>query len=128
MDLQTYEKFEQNIISTWEEVFKKGQLTMWILLALKNGQKHMGAIKEFIDNATNKTMAADDQSMYRALRRFLQMELVDYQEEPSDQGGPARKVYSLTETGARVLQKFVNRNIAGIFYKPEIIKLLEGEK
>ena len=116
--------FEQKIIAAWEEVYKKGLLTLWILLALKDGSKYMSAIKEFIDSAANESLAADDQSMYRALRRFYKMELVEYKEEPSDQGGPARKVYLLTATGRNVLNGFIGRNIINIYYKPKIQKLL----
>jgi len=123
------EKFENNILSTWEEVYKKGQLTFWLLLAVKASARHMADIRGFIQEATNGTLTADDQSLYRALRRLHSMQLINFQEEPSDQGGPDRKVYALSETGQRVLGQFIERNITGIFYKPEIKQLLEeGEK
>lgn len=124
MDSVQLTAFEQKIIAAWEEVYKKGLLTLWILLALKNGSKYMSAIKEFIDSAANESLAADDQSMYRALRRFHKIELIEYKEEPSDQGGPARKAYFLTGTGRNVLNGFIKRNIADIYYKPKIQKLL----
>lgn len=116
--------FEQKIINTWEEVYKKGQLTLWILLALKKSPKHMQAIKNFIHRVTHHTLQADDQSMYRALRRFTSMELITFYEAPSTHHGPAVKIYSLTSTGQRILKSFITRNITTIFYKPNIKKLL----
>ncbi len=116
--------YEMKLLAGWEEVFKKGQLTLWIMLALKDGAKHMAAIKDFIHQATNGTMTADDQSMYRSLRRYYDAELVDFKEVPG-KGGPDLKIYSLTDVGTKVLDVFVGRNIKDVFYKPEIKKLLE---
>ncbi|HSW37666.1 MAG TPA: PadR family transcriptional regulator [Candidatus Saccharimonadales bacterium] len=115
--------YEQKLLDGWEEVFKKGQLTMWIMLALKDGPKHMADIKAFIDEATNGTLTADDQSMYRALRRYYDVELVDFTTEPG-KSGPDRKVYSLTKIGQRVLEEFIARNITSVFFKPQIVNLL----
>lgn len=119
--------FEQRILDTWEEVYKKGQLTLWILLSLKHQPKHMTAIKKFITRATNNSLSADDQSMYRALRRFAEMELITYREIPSTRHGPDLKVYSLTATGARVLNTFIKKNVTAIFYKKKIKKLLNNQ-
>jgi len=117
---------EQSLLNGWEEVFKKGQLTLWVLLALKHGPKYMGDIKAFIGDATNGALSADDVSMYRALRRYTQAELVDFTATPG-KGGPDRKVYSLTPTGQVVLRSFCERNIAEVFYKPAIQKLIRGD-
>jgi len=122
-------QFEQKILSAWEEVYKKGQLTLWLLLAFKDSSKDMADTKAFIEGSTRATLTADDQSMYRALRRLAQMELIDYSEQESVKGGPSRKIYQLTALGRSVLGKFVSRNIAGIYYQPGVKKLiLEGEK
>jgi len=122
MKLTTY---EQSLLSGWEEVFKKGQLTLWILLALKDGPKYMADIKTFISSATNGVLSADDVSVYRALRRYVQAELLVFETVPG-KGGPERKVYSLTPTGQKVLQAFCTRNIASVFYKPTIQTLIQG--
>ena len=37
-----------DLLSSWEETYKKGQLTLWIFLALKDGQKYVDEIKKFI--------------------------------------------------------------------------------
>ena len=123
------EQFEQNILSTWEEVYKKGQLTLWLLLALKKSPKDMYNTKAFILESTNNSLTVDDMSMYRALRRLVQMKLIDFNEQDSPKGGPNRKVYELTGAGTRVLGGFIRRNISGIFYEPKTKKIiLEGEK
>jgi len=119
--------FENKLLTTWEEVYKKGQLTLWILLSLKAGSRDMTGIKQFIEHSTNGTLSVDDQSLYRALRRLHQMELTEYQEEPSEKSGPNRKVYRLTSIGKRVLNSFIKRNITEIFYKPDIKTLLKGD-
>lgn len=117
--------YEQDLLQAWEEVFKKGQLTLWVLLSLKAGPKHMAEIKDYIQTATNDTLSADDQSMYRALRRYYDAEMVTYTTEPGH-NGPDRKVYALTETGVKILSSFVERNIAGVYFKPENQTLLGG--
>lgn len=117
--------YEQKILQTWEEVYKKGQLTLWILLSLKNKPDHMGEMKKFIDEATNGTIIADDKSMYRALRRLKQMDLIDCEEMPGE-AGPNRKNYYLTSIGKNILDKFIERNILQIYFKGEIIKLIKS--
>lgn len=125
--MQELDKYERKLLEGWEEVFKKGQLTLWIMLALKDGPKHMSEIKHFIHLATNGTLSADDQSMYRALRRYYDTELVDFKQEPS-KGGPDLKIYSLSHVGNKVLNSFTKRNILEVFFKPEIKNLIEGAK
>jgi DNA-binding PadR family transcriptional regulator len=115
---------KQQLLFAWEEVYKKGQLTFWLMIALKDGPKHMAEIKEFINGSTNGTLGADDQSMYRALRRYYDAELLDSTTEPGS-GGPDRKVYSLSELGAEILDDFIKRNIRTVYYKEEIKALLE---
>lgn len=112
------------ILDGWEDVYKKGQLTLWILLALKDGPKHMAVVKQFIHDVTNGSIEADDKSMYRALRRYHGAEMVDFCLQSSDGGGPDHKVYSLTDVGAKVLAAFTRRNITDIFFSPTVTKLL----
>ena len=115
--------YVDGLLQGWEEVHKKGQLTLWILLALKDGPKHMAGIKSFIDAATNHALTVDDQSMYRALRRYYETELADYEAAPGN--GPDRKVYRLSAIGEDVLRQFVRRNIVDTLYKPSIKSLIE---
>ncbi|HSH18479.1 MAG TPA: PadR family transcriptional regulator [Candidatus Saccharimonadales bacterium] len=115
--------FEDKLLGGWEDVYKKGQLTLWVLLALKHGPKHMAEIKQFILQLTNNLVEADDKSMYRALRRFTEVGMTSYTVGVND-AGPDRKVYALTNTGHTVLHAFIDRNIAGIFYKDSVRQLL----
>lgn len=94
------------------------------MLALKDGPKHMADIKVFIEKATNGALSADDKSMYRALRRYYDIEMLDFSQE-AGKGGPDRKVYKLTDVGLRVLNEFTKRNISDVFYQPHIRMLIE---
>ncbi len=118
--------YEQKLLDGWEDVFKKGQLTLWIMLALKDGPKHMADIKAFISAATNGVLSADDKSMYRALRRYHDVALLAFDQEPG-KGGPDRKVYRLTKLGLQILDAFTKRNISDVFYAPRIRGLIERE-
>lgn len=116
--------YEQELLDGWEDVYKKGQLTLWIMLALKDGPKHMADIKTFIALATNNSLSADDKSMYRALRRYYDTELVEFSLEARD-NGPDRKIYRLTIIGRNVLDAFIKRNITDVFFKSDIKELIE---
>lgn len=105
--------YEQNLLNGWEEVFKKGQLTLWIMLALDDGPKHMTEIKDFISSATQQALTADDQSMYRSLRRYNSAEIIDFNSKPGN-NGPDLKIYRLTKLGKKLLQEFLERNIKPI--------------
>lgn len=117
------DRYEQQLLHGWESVFKKGQLTLWILLALKDGPKFMPDIKAFALQATHGVVDADEKSLYRALRRFTEAEMVTYTTE-ANSNGPDRKRYRLTDTGRRVLDAFMKRNIVDIFFEPAIQRLL----
>jgi PadR family transcriptional regulator PadR len=111
------------LLQGWEDVFKKGQLTLWILLALHDGPKDMAGIREYMARTTNGLIAADDVSLYRALRRYYDNEITDYTTVPGK--GPERKFYNLTPIGLSLLSHFVRRNIVDTLYQPEIRKTLE---
>jgi DNA-binding PadR family transcriptional regulator len=120
----TPDKYEGQLLAGWEEIYKRGQLTLWILLALYDGPKHMSLIKEYIQSHTNSMLTADDQSMYRALRRYDETELVTFKTEQAA-NGPDHKVYGLTKTGQHVLVQFVQRNIVVLLHEPMIKKIME---
>ena len=106
-------KYEITLLEGWEDIYKKAQLTLWILLALKDSPKAMADIKAFIQQRTNNTITADDKSMYRALRRFKDADIVSFVAE-SSASGPDKKVYSLSITGGRLLQAFLHRNVHSV--------------
>lgn len=121
------QSFEQTLLQGWEDVYRKSQLTLWLLLSLKEGPKHVAQIKSFIGDATNGLVASDEQSIYRALRRYHKVELVGYKEVPGS-SGPARKEYYLTDVGLRVLNSFVKRNIIDTLFRPDIQVLIYKDK
>ncbi len=53
------------LLSAWEETYKKGQLTLWIFLSLKDGKKYVDEIKGFVEEQSNQTMTCESQSLYR---------------------------------------------------------------
>lgn len=124
--IDTLTEYENQLLGGWEEIYKRGQLTLWILIALLDGPKHMSEIKDYIEVHTNNMLTADDQSMYRALRRYTEAELVSYKSLQST-NGPDKKIYSITATGENVLRQFIARNIATLVTEPMIQKIL-GEK
>ena len=115
--------YEDKLLQGWEEVFRKAQLAPWIMLALKDGPKHMAAIKRFIHSSTGGAVSADDQSYYRALRRYHRAQMLEYVSRPG-QSGPDRKVYHLSAIGERVLREFLKRNFTDVFYRPVVKKLI----
>jgi PadR family transcriptional regulator PadR len=116
--------YQQSLLIGWEEIFKKGQLTLWIALALKDGPKHMAEIKDFITRLNNGTTEVDDRSIYRALRRYHKADIVTFKMVPSD-NGPERKIYRLSKNGQVLVDAFCKRNIIDVFYKPAIKRLIE---
>ena len=110
------------LLSAWEETYKKGQLTFWVLLALKESNKCVEDIKEFVEKVSEGTMTCEEQSLYRNLRKFQHLDIVTYENRKVSKG-PDRKYYYLTENGNKLFKRFVERNIL-IFTKDSIINLL----
>lgn len=112
----------EELLDAWEETYKKGQLTFWVFLALKESNKCMEEIKEFVERASEGTMTCEEQSLYRNLRKFQNLDIVTYDSRKVSKG-PDRKYYYLTPTGEELFKRFVERNIM-IFTKESIINLL----
>lgn len=112
----------EELLNAWEETYKKGQLTLWVFLALKEERKCVEEIKEFVERMSEGTMSCEEQSLYRNLRKFQHLEIVAYESKKVSKG-PDRKYYYLTETGEELFKCFVERNIL-IFTKESIINLL----
>lgn len=111
------------LLSAWEETYKKGQLTLWIFLALKDGKKYMDEIKNFVEEQSEHTMSCESQSLYRNLRKYQHIGVVDF-DTGAGRKGPERKYYYLTPLGQQLLARFIDRNIA-LFYNKKIKDLLE---
>ena len=116
--------YERTLLEGWEEVFKRGQLTFWVLLALREGPKHMAEIREWLSGMTDGMVSAEERSLYRSLQRFYDSELVTAS-AASGHRGPERKVYALSPSGEKVLSAFIERDIR-LFLKPEVVRLLQG--
>lgn len=110
------------LLYAWEETYKKGQLTFWVFLALKDGKKYVDEIKDFVETMSEGAMSCEEQSLYRNLRKFQHLDIVTY-ESIKVSKGPERKYYCLTEMGNELFKRFVERNIM-IFSKNSIINLL----
>jgi PadR family transcriptional regulator PadR len=103
---QTY---EDKLLVQWEDVYKKGQLTLWILLSLKDGPKYVEQILQFMTEVTEGNFGCDEQSLYRSLRKLYEVEIVDFEAQKSEKG-PDKKVYLLSPLGGRLLERFLERN------------------
>ena len=43
------------LVADWDEVYKKGQLSLWVLLAVYDGKKYAAQISDFMSEATRKS-------------------------------------------------------------------------
>jgi len=116
------EKYIEQLLSGWEETYKKGQLTFWLLLAIKDEKRYIDEITDFVKSMSDGTINCEEQSVYRAFRKFYDADMVDFEYKTGFKG-PDRKYYFLTEIGKELLDHFIERNIL-IFYKKELIDLL----
>lgn len=110
------------LLDAWEETYKKGQLTFWVFLALKESNKCVEEIKEFVEKKSEGSMSCEEQSLYRNLRKFQHLDIVTYESKRVSKG-PDRKYYYLTEMGNELFKRFVERNIL-IFTKESINNLI----
>jgi len=113
------------LLTAWEETYKKGQLTLWIFLSLKDGKKYVDEIKHFVEEQSNQTMLCESQSLYRNLRKFQHLGVVNYEVGEGNKG-PERKYYFLTELGRDLLDSFIKRNI-NLFFNERIKNLINKE-
>ena len=113
-DLDAY---EQRVLDGWEEIYKRGLVSMWLLLAVRDEPRYAAEIAAFMTTHSNGTMRVDDRSLYRAMRRLAHLELVENSQHPGERTGAERKYYHLTSSGRRVLEAFLDRHIHGIYVK-----------
>ena len=113
------------LLSAWEETYKKGQLTLWIFLSLKDGKKYVEEIKAFVEEFSNNTMTCESQSLYRTLRKFQHLGVVDFETGEGNKG-PERKYYYLTALGIQLLNSFTGRNIS-LFLSEKIRTLINQD-
>lgn len=116
------DKILNELLLSWEDTYKKGQLTLWIFLSMKEEPKYVDEIRQFIVEKSNGTMSCEEQSLYRILRKFEHIDVFQFETKKGNKG-PERKYYSLTKLGEKLFEQFVQRNIM-LFYNAEIKKLL----
>ena len=116
-------KLLDELLLSWENTYKKGQLTLWIFMALQEGKKYVDEIKSFIEEKSNGTITCEEQSLYRALRKYEHVDVVTFEFQEGNKG-PDRKYYYMTDMGQELFNQFVNRNIK-LFFSNEIINILK---
>jgi len=113
-----------NLLDQWESVYKRGLLTFWLLLLLHERPMYVFEMGQELLDASLGAITADEKSLYRALRRFEAMGLVESTWQPSEVG-PRRRYYHLTELGTELLRRFVQRNLL-VFQEPAVARRLDG--
>ena len=120
--MKNHNNYKQELLTTWEDTYKKGQLTLWIFLALKDGPKYVNEIRDFIEEYSEGTISCEEQSLYRALRKFNHLKIVGFSSGKGNKG-PDRKYYELTDIGIEILAAFISRNIK-LFFNKKLIELM----
>ena len=113
----------RDLLDRWEESYKKGLLSFWLLLLLHERPAYAFEMRTRVENLSHGTISADDNSIYRALNRFAEIGVVNSELQASTQG-PARRYYSLTGQGQELLRCFVERNIL-LFRDEEVEQRVE---
>jgi PadR family transcriptional regulator, regulatory protein PadR len=107
-----------DLLTKWEESYKKGLLSFWILLLLYERPSYPYEMSAEVAKISQGTISVDDNSIYRALNRFESVGIVKSELQQSSTG-PQRRYYSLTNTGKTLLSEFIQRNIQ-VFETPSV--------
>jgi PadR family transcriptional regulator PadR len=112
------EPTKDQLLAKWEEVYKRGLLSFWLLLQLHERPSYPYELADAIGELSQGSMSVDSNSIYRALGRFEEMGVAasEYRESES---GPDRRYFSLTRPGLLLLGEFIRRNIA-VLASPEV--------
>lgn len=114
------EQVDEKMLMQWEEVFKRGLLTFWILLLLNESEKYAYEMRNSIAEFSQGTINVDDNSVYRALKRFAEAGFVRSSLRASE-SGPARRYFTLTPAGLALLAAFIERNLL-VFQSPRVVE------
>lgn len=117
--------YQLKLLENWSEVFRQGLLTFWVLVAVSETELSVHEIKDRVVQLTDGTYVTSEQALYRLLRKQYDIEVVNVREVPGD-SGPNKKLYSLSELGASLLQAFSTQNI-GLFMKPAVQNIINKE-
>ena len=111
------------LLMQWEETYKKGLLSFWLLLLLSRRKAYPREIKDLLIELSQNTISADENSIYRALKRMAESGVIDSEIEPSNTG-PNRRYFFLTELGQELLRHFISRNIQ-VFQHLDVAELIK---
>ena len=114
----------ETLLAQWEETYKKGLFSFWLLLLLAQRKAYPYEIKAAISEMSHTTINADENSIYRSLNRLADSGIVDSQVLPSETG-PSRRYFFLTELGRELLTRFINRNIL-VYEQPDVAELIRN--
>ena len=106
------------LLNKWEENYKKGLLSFWILLLLYERASYPYEMSAEVAKISQGTISVDDNSIYRALNRFESVGIVKSELQQSNTG-PQRRYYTLTSKGKALLTEFTQRNIQ-VFETPYV--------
>jgi PadR family transcriptional regulator PadR len=106
------------LLNKWEETYKKGLLSFWILLLLYERPSYPYEMSAEVAKISQSTISVDDNSIYRALNRFEAVGIVKSELQQSNTG-PQRRYYSLTTKGKALLTEFIQLNIQ-VFETPAV--------
>jgi|NGEPerStandDraft_6_1074524.scaffolds.fasta_scaffold227157_2 DNA-binding PadR family transcriptional regulator len=112
-----------SLLNQWEESYKKGLLSFWLLLLLAQRKAYPYEIKAAINEMSRNTINADENSIYRALNRLADSGIVD-SELLASETGPSRRYFFLTSLGQELLTCFITRNIL-VFEQAEVADLIQ---
>lgn len=118
------------LLAQWEDSYKKGLLSFWILLLLHREEMYAYEMTAVIAEMSQGTVVVDEKSVYRALKRFEDNQIIQSSLRRSEVG-PPRRYFRLTALGETLLRRFCQRNIL-VFQEPTvaaaIAELLSSEK
>jgi len=111
------------LLAQWEETYKKGLFSFWLLLLLAQRKAYPYEIKTAITEMSRNTINADENSIYRALNRLADSGVLSSELLPSETG-PSRRYFFLTDLGRELLNRFITRNIL-VFEHPQVADLIQ---
>ncbi len=112
------------LLLQWEDSYKKGLLSFWMLLLLHGRTAYAYEMTAMIADMSQGSVVADEKSIYRALKRFEENGIVQSQRQSSEIG-PPRRYYRLTPLGKKLLARFIERNIR-IFVQPDVAAAIDS--
>ena len=101
---------QNTLLERWEEVYKRGLLSFWLLMVLQKERSYAYEIPDVIEEMSQGSITVNGNSIYRSLRRFEEDGLVKSEVESSPEG-PPRRYYRITRDGLSLLQEFIRRNV-----------------